>query len=151
MTGLTDTMAQLEARLRRLEDLQAIHQLFIDYGEHLDAGDFDAYAELFAEDGEVLLGPIGRAKGRAEIKALMTSTLADKVGATYHIISSPRVNLEGDRAHSTVMWTVATRADDGLARIVTVGHHLDELVRVGDRWYIQRRKGVVNVPAVYPG
>ena len=87
---VTDTMAQLEACLRRLEDLQAIHQLFIDYGEHLDAGDFDAYAELFAEDGEVLLGPIGRAKGRAEIKALMTSTLADKVGATYHIISSPR-------------------------------------------------------------
>ena len=53
----------IEARLQRLEDLQAINQLFIDYGEHLDAGDFDAYAELFAEDGEVLLGDIILAHG----------------------------------------------------------------------------------------
>jgi ketosteroid isomerase-like protein len=62
----------IEARLQRLEDLQEITQLFIDYGEHLDAGDFAAYARLFAEDGEVLLGPMGRATGRSEIEALMT-------------------------------------------------------------------------------
>ena len=62
---VSDTIERLDARVRRLEDVQAIHQLFIDHGEHLDAGDFDAFAELFAEDGEVLLGPLGRAKGRA--------------------------------------------------------------------------------------
>ena len=83
----------IEARLQRLEDLQAINQLFIDYGEHLDAGDFDAYAELFAEDGEVLLGPMGRAAGRAAIRELMTSTLAEGVGSTFHIVSSPRITL----------------------------------------------------------
>ena len=93
--------------MQRLEDLQAINQLFIDYGEHLDAGDFDAYVELFADDGEVLLGPMGRATGRAEIKALMTATLGDNVGSTYHIVSSPRVELDGDLATATVMWSVA--------------------------------------------
>ena len=63
------TEADLAERVRRLEDLAAINQLFIDYGAHLDAHDFDAYASLFDEDGEVLLGPLGRAKGPAEIKA----------------------------------------------------------------------------------
>ncbi|NDD97339.1 MAG: nuclear transport factor 2 family protein, partial [Actinobacteria bacterium] len=29
----------LEPRLRRLEDLTEIHQLFVDYGAALDAGD----------------------------------------------------------------------------------------------------------------
>ena len=51
------------ARLQRLEDLQAIHQLFVDYGAFLDAGDLDGYASLFADDGELLLGPLGRATG----------------------------------------------------------------------------------------
>ena len=79
----------IEARLARLEDLQEITQLFVDYGEHLDSGDFDAYAGLFAEDGEVLLGPLGRAAGRAEIATFMTKMLAERVGSTFHIVSSP--------------------------------------------------------------
>ena len=140
----------IEARLRRLEDLQAINQLFIDYGEHLDAGDFDAYADLFAEDGEVLLGPMGSATGRAEIQQLMTGMLADRVGTTFHIVSSPRIALDGDTATSTVMWSVATAADDGLARISMVGHHVDDLVRTADGWRFQRRRGLVNLPGRLP-
>ncbi len=53
----------LQDRVQRLEDILEIQQLFIDYGHHLDAGDFEAYASLFANEGEVLLGPLGRAKG----------------------------------------------------------------------------------------
>jgi len=83
------------------------------YGLALDAGDFDAYAALFAEDGEVLLGPMGRAKGRDEIKALMTKTLSGGVGSSFHIISSPQVQLDRDAATSQVMWSVVTRAERG--------------------------------------
>ena len=36
----------LEERLRRLEDILAIQQLFIDYGLALDAGDLDTNAQL---------------------------------------------------------------------------------------------------------
>ncbi len=140
----------LEARLRRLEDLMAIHQLFVDYGEHLDSGDFEAYAELFAEDGEVRLGPMGRATGRAQIRELMASQLTAAIGSTFHIISSPRVTLDGDRATSTVMWSVAIMEADGLARVSMVGHHLDDLVRTAQGWRFQRRRGVINLPATLP-
>jgi uncharacterized protein (TIGR02246 family) len=140
----------IETRLRRLEDLHEINQLFIDYGEHLDVGDFRAYAELFATDGEVLLGPMGRATGRPEIVALMTAVTAESVGSTFHIISSPRVTLDGDTATSTVMWSVATLADDGLARISMVGHHVDDLVRTSDGWRFQRRRGVIDLPVALP-
>jgi uncharacterized protein (TIGR02246 family) len=140
----------IEARLQRLEDLHAINQLFIDYGEHLDAGDFAAYAALFAIDGEVLLGPMGRASGRAEIETLMTKALAKSVGSTFHIVSSPRISLDGDRATSTVMWSVATLAPDGLARVSMVGHHVDDLVRTAEGWRFRRRRGVVNLPSAMP-
>ena len=113
---MTDDLA---TRVQRLEDLLAIHQLFVDYGLALDAGDFDAYAALFAEDGEVLLGPMGRAKGPAEIKALMTKTLAGGVGSSFHIISSPQVQLDGDTASSQVMWSVVNHDDNGQANVVS--------------------------------
>jgi uncharacterized protein (TIGR02246 family) len=137
----------LSDRVQRLEDLMAIHQLFIDYGQHLDAGDFDAYAELFAEDGEVLLGPYGRATGRDQIKAMMTKALAGLEGSSYHLITSPVVKLDGDRATAQVMWTVINADADGTPRLGMLGHHKDVLVRVGDRWCFQQRKGFVDIPS----
>ena len=89
--------------MRRLEDLEEIRQLFVDYGYLLDLGDYAAYAQLFAEDGELMLGPLGRAKGRQEIETMMA-----RVGGagSLHLITSPIVTLDGDRAVARVMWTV---------------------------------------------
>lgn len=141
---------QLAARVQRLEDLLEIHQMFIDYGLALDAGDFDAYAALFAEDGEVLLGPMGRAKGRDEIKALMTKTLSGGIGSSFHVISSPQVQLDGDHATSQVMWSVVTRDDAGAAKLTMIGRHRDELVRENGRWKFARRRGYVDIPTALP-
>jgi uncharacterized protein (TIGR02246 family) len=139
---------ELEERLRRLEDLQEIHQLFVDYGHHLDAGDLDAYADLFADDGELLLGPVARASGRDEIKAVMAKALAGSSDNSFHVISSPRVSLDGDTATSEVMWTVVERGDDGKPYLGMIGRHVDDLVRERGRWRFGRRKGYVDIPSV---
>jgi uncharacterized protein (TIGR02246 family) len=141
---------ELEDRLRRLEDISEIHQLFVDYGLALDAGDFDAYADLFAEDGEVLLGPMGRAKGRENIKALMAGTLSRGAGSSFHIISSPQVQLDGDTATSQVMWSVVTADETGKATMTMIGRHRDDLVREHGRWKIARRRGFVDIPKAMP-
>jgi uncharacterized protein (TIGR02246 family) len=140
----------IEARVQRLEDLLEIHQLFVDYGLALDAGDFDTYASLFAEDGEVMIGPMGRAKGRDAIRDLMSGMLAAGVGSSYHIISSPQVQLDGDTATSQVMWSVVNLAEDGQARLSMIGRHKDDLVRENGRWKIARRRGFVDIPNAMP-
>jgi uncharacterized protein (TIGR02246 family) len=140
----------LAARLQRLEDLQEIHQLFVDYGRHLDSGALDAYADLFADDGELLLGPVARARGRDEIKAVMAKALAASNGNSFHIISSPAVVLDGDRATSEVMWTVVERDADGKPSLGMIGRHVDDLVRERGRWRFQRRKGYVDIPSAMP-
>ena len=137
----------LAARLQRLEDLLEIHQLFIDYGRCLDAGDFDGYAALFARDGELMLGPLGRAKGRDEIKAMMSKTLSGQDGSSFHIISSPQVQLDGDRASSEVMWTALARDESGHPRLTMLGRHRDDLVREDGRWRFARRRGLVDIPS----
>jgi uncharacterized protein (TIGR02246 family) len=139
-------MTSLEARLQRLEDRDAIHQVFVDYGRFLDAGDIDAYAALFAEDGEVLLGPMGRATGRDNIRELMRKILEGRVGSAYHIISSPAVTLNGDEATSVVMWTVIQRDAEGKPRLTSMGRHVDRLVRVNGAWKIAQRRGLIDLP-----
>lgn len=150
MDHLEPTNEALARRVQRLEDLMAIHQLFIDYGRHLDGGDIDAYASLFCEDGEVLLGPLGRARGRAAIKELMTRALGGRPGSSYHIISSPQILLDGDRATATVMWSVIAKTADGGVALTMVGHHSDVLRRERDGWRFERRKGFVDLPATMP-
>ncbi len=142
-------VAALEARLQRLEDLAEINQLFIDYGIHLDAGDFEAYASLFAADGQVKLGPMGRATGPADIRALMERVLAPTVGTTFHVISNPVVKLDGDTATSVVMWTVVSPQPDGQPHVSGIGKHHDELVRENGRWKIKSRRGTIDIPAVF--
>jgi uncharacterized protein (TIGR02246 family) len=145
-----ETASELARRVQRLEDILAIHQLFIDYGRYLDAGDIDAYAALFAEDGEVMLGPVGRAKGRAAIRELMAKVLGAQGAGSYHIISSPQVALEGDRATSSVMWSVIAPAAGGGLALTMVGRHVDELRRERDGWRFAKRKGYVDLPKVMP-
>jgi uncharacterized protein (TIGR02246 family) len=140
----------IEARVRRLEDLLEIQQLFVDYGRHLDAHDFDAYAALFAETGEVLLGPLGRARGRDEIKALMQRTMEGMASSNYHLVTNPTITLDGDRAHATVMWTVVDSGPDGAPQLTMLGRHVDVLVREAGRWRFEQRKGFIDLPGRFP-
>ena len=139
-----------EARLRRLEDVLAIHQLFVDYGMALDAGDFATYARLFAERGELNLGPIGTAVGPAEIEALMSRTMEGRVGTSFHIVSSPQVTfVDDDTATSQVMWTVVHRQKDGEPKLTMMGRHIDRLVRENGSWKIASRRGLIDLPSTY--
>jgi len=141
-------IAELAARLRRLEDLQEIHQLFVDYGAFLDAGDLDGYASRFADDGELLLGPLGRATGPDAIKELMGRATASSAGNSFHVISSPQVQLDGDRATSVVMWTVVAKDAEGSPTVTMIGKHVDVLTRTDAGWRFQRREGHIDIPTV---
>jgi uncharacterized protein (TIGR02246 family) len=142
-------MSDIETRLRSLEDRLEIQQLFIDYGRHLDRGDFESYANLFVADGEIMIGPMGRAKGREQIKTMMESTMAGRVGDSVHIVSSPAIEIDGDTATSEVMWTVVNKSGDG-PKVTMTGRHLDDLVRDDGRWRFKRRRGLLDLGGLPP-
>jgi 3-phenylpropionate/cinnamic acid dioxygenase small subunit len=144
-----DNQTALADRLQRLEDLEEIRQLFVDYGHYLDSGDFAAYGTLFADEGEVLLGPVGRAKGPAAIEALMAKTMDGARGTSFHVVSNPIIELDGDRATSEVMWTVVARDKQDNATVTMLGRHRDQLTRERGRWRFLRREGFIDVPSRY--
>ena len=74
LMALTPLFAQdsksLAARVQRLEDIQEIQGVLLDYGKYLDARDFASYSRLFAKDGE-WVGGFGTVQGPAAIQAFM--------------------------------------------------------------------------------
>ena len=63
-------METIEARIQRLEDIEEIRRLKIEYARVVDRyGKPDEFAALFAEDGVMDIGPLGGLiKGRAAIR-----------------------------------------------------------------------------------
>jgi uncharacterized protein (TIGR02246 family) len=140
-----------EARLRRLEDLARIRQLFVEYKTVLDKQDFAAYAALFAADGEFIAGS-QVAKGRAAIRALVEgmpgSLLGSGPGEDFHLVVNPLIDLDPadpDRATADVTWLYVVKGDDGGPSLAKLGHYEDELVREDGRWRFGRRAAPTDI------
>ncbi len=133
----------LEARLRQLEDLEAIRQLLVDYAHCLDSADHAGYADLFTEDGE-LNARMGQAKGRDAIRALLDDRLGDDPSAprktAFHLIGNPVIKLDGDRATSNALWAYITHDEQGYPMILQLGHYTDVLSREDGHWRFLRRE-----------
>lgn len=147
---MTQESDALDARVRRLEDLDEIRQLVIDYKVALDGKDNAAYAALFAADGTLWCTPELQATGRGAIKELVDGMsgglLAVQVGTDFHAVANHRIVLDGDIAHGEATWLYFVIGDDGAPQLSKVGHYTDDYVREDGRWRFQRREAVTDVP-----
>jgi hypothetical protein len=144
----------VSARLRRLEDVEQIHQLFMDYKRVLDGKDFGAYAALFAEEGE-FVAIDGGARGRAAIEAMVaampsTDLLGANVGDDFHLVLNPQIQLDAnnpDRARAQSTWAYVVKGAAGQPVLAKLGHYDDDLVRDGGAWRFLRREAPMDIPA----
>jgi len=139
------------ARIQRLEDIEEIRTVLLDYGRFLDARDLPAYSRLFAKDGE-WVGGFGSEKGPAAILAFMQKNLGTgpNSGHTFHILSNFVIDVQGDKATAWSRWTYVTPAADGKPVINQGGHYDDTLVRENGHWKFQRRVASTDLPASGP-
>lgn len=134
----TDTA--LTARLQRLEDVEEIRTLLLDYGRFLDSRDLPAYSRLFAKDGE-WVGGFGSAQGPAGIQAFMEKNLGTGPNRSnsYHLLTNFVIDVKGDTATAWSRWTFVTPGADGRHVIAQAGRYDDVLVRENGRWKFKRR------------
>jgi ketosteroid isomerase-like protein len=144
-----------EERLRRLEDLEQIRQLFVEYKMVLDKQDFAAYGALFAADGEFIATPeqgLQQAKGPAAIQALVEampgSLLGSEPGADFHVVVNPLIELDAadpDRAQAQVTWLYVVKGEDGAPALCKLGHYDDQLIREAGQWRFLRREAPTDI------
>jgi uncharacterized protein (TIGR02246 family) len=139
------------ARIQRLEDIEEIRALLIDYGRLLDARDLPGYSRLFAKDGE-WVGGFGSVKGPAAIQTFMEKNLGTgpNRGNTFHVLSNFVIDVQGDKATAWSRWTYVTPGADGKPVINQGGRYDDTLVRENGRWKFQRRVASTDIPTPTP-
>ncbi|HTZ12038.1 MAG TPA: nuclear transport factor 2 family protein [Mycobacterium sp.] len=136
-----ERLALLEQRLRRAEDELAIVRLMASYGPLVDAGDADAVAGLWAEDGEYDVDE-WHMGSRAEVAEMVRSPAHQELigGGCAHFLGPVRVDVDGDHAVAVCESIVVRRDDDGRGyRVWRAGANHVTLRRSAVGWQIVKR------------
>ena len=140
----------LEQRLQKLEDREAIRDLMMEYGRTLDTRDFKSFAELFATAGGEWNGGMGVARGPAAIRKLMEDTIGRNTGAVkspnFHIFNNEVIDVAGDRATALSKWTFVVQGEDNRPQWVYLGHYQDTFIKEEGRWKFLQRKVTSAIP-----
>ena len=91
-----------------LEDKEAIRELFNEYAFRMDDFRFTELGQLFTEDGE-WIAPYSRARGPAEIAALMARNIPAEPRRKHFVMNS-LIELDGDRATARTSYLVVLQA-----------------------------------------
>ena len=138
------------ARLQRLEDIEAIRVVLLDYGRTLDARDFAAYSRLFAKNGE-WVGGLGTVRGPAAIQAFMEKNIGSPNRAhNYHLLSNFAIDVKGDKATAWSRWAFVVPAADGKPSLAQGGRYEDSLIRENGAWKFLRREAFTDLPQSGP-
>ena len=115
------------------------------YAERIDAGDFAGVAELFAhgricgvEDGPPSTVFEGRERVR-ELYETSTRRYEDGTPRTKHVITNPRVEVDGDRATARSYFQVLQQTPDLPLQPVIAGRYSDTFHVVDGAWCFDTR------------
>ncbi len=163
-TSTERELAALKRRLDYLEDMEAIRETLHRYSHTIDNGPFEAWANVFTEDGvfDVFMidgRKVHKENGRAELKRYLATKQLPPNLYDKHLIASPVITIKGNTA-TVESYVILLRetATEG-PRVYSWGTYHDTLNKVRGKWLIKERlasmetrtgkvyKGPVKAPA----
>jgi hypothetical protein len=138
-------MSDLEARIQRLEDIEAIRALKMRYAKLCDEGyDADGIVSLFAEEDVSWVSDVfGTYRGRDEIHAWFDG-VGEEIRWALHFMINPVVEVGADGTTATgsfYLLELATMSAPGGGEpdaVVMTGKYADEFVKVGGDWRFKK-------------
>ena len=137
---MSDTLENLEKRLKTLEDERDIARLIASYGPLVDSGDPDAVAALWAVDGGYDTGD-WQMSSRADVADMVRSEQHQGLIARgcCHFFGPPAVTVDGDRAVAICQSMLLVRRESRGFAVARAGVHLIHLQRNEGGWEIVSR------------
>lgn len=134
-----DKIVTQETLLDRIQ----IEDLIVKYYVDMSAGKSHDLAMYYTENSILDVNGV-IAKGRKEIEKLYVavgdSTSSAFSGKMHMLLNNAIINVNGNHATAWVIWTGVINEDiKGPPRILEQGREFDELVKIGARWYIEKR------------
>ena len=145
----------VEARLRTLEDIEAIRHLKARYCAACDDDhNPQRLAPLFAEDAVWRATGVGRAEGRAAIaERLGRIGTSGRIRNSAHHAVNPIIEVDGDQAtgHWRLIMLYTGNLPDGQVQYMRIiGWYKEKYVRIGREWLFQHLYCEVEENAPYP-
>ncbi len=138
------TLEDLRARLRRLEDIEAIRNLRMRYHYLVNERMFERIHELYLSDAALDFGDYGRAEGEAAIRDFFLS-IPRSMQFVKQFIHNHLVEVDGDAA-TGVSYLDARYAKDGESVMLAGAFH-ERYRRTGDGWRIAETKVTIYFAA----
>jgi hypothetical protein len=139
---------KVDARLKKLEDREAIWRLIAEFREQIDRREFGAVAALFAARGQLIsnLGP--PATGPIEIERLLEAKLERLAESrrTFHQVTNSVIEVDGDEGSAKSNWCYINREADDRPMLAFVGRYSDRFIREEGTWRFQQRAITVEIP-----
>ena len=123
-----------------MDDARAIERLIIDYAAYNDAGDWDAVAALYVQEGR-MSRPTAPDDFIEGCDVILAAFKARPARTTRHICANIRVNVDGDRATATSQILLFNGHD-----APKVGSYADKFIRTTDGWRFAERRGSLDFP-----
>ena len=127
-----------------LADRIAIEDMVTRYYAHLGTQDAGAFGDYYTEDAVFDVNGV-ISTGREEIEALYANMdeEGDSVteGGVFHmVLSNPVIEVNGDRATATFLWTGILNPDPKAPpQVAEHGREYDRLVKQDGKWLIEKR------------
>jgi len=134
----------LEARIRRLEDLEAIKRIKHKYFRCIDQGLWDEIGNCFAEEGIADYDPEAPLQGRAAITKFFKENIAPAYSMCVHQGHNPELELTSDTTATGIwqlenfMLTAETNTGFWIA-----GSYEDDYIKEKGEWKINRTKVIL--------
>lgn len=142
-------MTELEQRLTRMEDIEAIKQLKAEYCDICDDDhNPDRITTIFAEDGIWEGAGFGKAQGHAAIRELFKK-FQTLISFSQHQVLNPVIKIDGDRA--TGIWYFFgpfTFYKNNQAKWLAARYQ-DDYVKLNGEWKIQHLRARGRMSADY--
>jgi len=97
-------LGEVEARVRKLEDIEAIKKLKAKYWRCVDRKLWEELAEVFTEEATADYGPDIKLKGRPAIVQFLKSSLGADTVITSHVGQRPEIELTGESTATGIWW-----------------------------------------------
>jgi 3-phenylpropionate/cinnamic acid dioxygenase small subunit len=131
------------------ESYHAITALMFGYAERMDAADFDAIAELFAQGRITNEGVEGAVVGAAAVRRLYDRTNRvhdDGTTRTRHVNTNVVVDVDesAGRASARSVFVVFQQTPALPLQPIVTGRYRDTFARTGDTWHFDCRHIIVD-------
>ncbi len=129
-----DPSGDIEARVRALEDVEAIKKLKARYWRCVDLKLWDEMADVFTEDAVADYGPDRKLKGRQAIVGFLKSSLGADSAFSNHIGQRPEIEITGEATARGTWWLCDYIVMPPSIRRRGYAYYQDEYAKEKGRW-----------------